>query len=188
MAALFAAFKRADARFARRVVAASLLTGCRLGEILGLKESNLDLQHGVIDLSHTKQNRNHQIVISEPLRDLLIEALADRGQRHGGYVFTSSRGARYTVSGFSKHYSRVAERGGVPDILFHDCRRLAAIFLINAGERIEVVSKLLGPSTVAVTQRSYAHLATESTRAAFEALARVAPVLPSTSANQLSNG
>ena len=185
--ALFAAFQRKDSRFARRVVAASLLTGCRLGEILGLKEGDVDLQRGFIDLSHTKQNRNHQIVITEPMRNLLIEALADRGQRHGGYVFTSSRGARYTVSGFSRHYARVAERAGIP-ATYHDIRRTCGTRLVNSGVRLEVVSKLLGHSTVAVTQRSYAHLATESTRAAFEALARVAPVLPSTSTNHLSNG
>lgn len=186
--ALFAAFRRSDARFARRVVAASLLTGCRLGEILGLKEGDVDLQRGFIDLSHTKQNRNHQIVISEPLRHLLTEALSDRGQQHGGYVFTSSRGGRYTVSGFSRHYSRVAERAGLSDVTFHDLRRHVGTSLVNSGVRLEVVSKLLGHSTVAATQRSYAHLATEATRAAFEALARVAPVLPSTPVSQLSNG
>lgn len=186
--ALFATFQRKDSRFARRVVAASLLTGCRLGEILGLKESDLNLQRGFIDLSRTKQNRAHQIVISEPMQNLLTEALADRGQEHGGHVFTSSRGTRYTVSGFSRHFARVAKRSGIPDATYHDLRRHAATFLVNSGERIEVVSKLLGHSTVTATQRSYAHLATESTKAAFEALARVAPALPSTSINQLSNG
>ncbi len=177
--ALFAAFQRKDSRFARRVVAASLLTGCRLGEILGLKEGDVDLQGGVIDLSHTKQNRNHQLVISEPMRALLAEALADRGPKREGYVFTSSRGVRYTVSGFSKHYAHVAARAGVPDITFHDIRRHVGTTLVNSGVRLEVVSKLLGHSTVAATQRSYAHLATEATRAAFETLGCVAPALPS---------
>lgn len=185
---LFAAFRRADARFARRVVAASLLTGCRLNEILGLKENNVDLQSGVIDLSRTKQNRNHQIVISQPMRALLNEALADRSDKHGGYVFISSHGSRYTVSGFSRHYAHVAARAGVSDITFHDLRRHVGTTLVNSGVRLEVVSKLLGHSTVAATQRSYAHLTTESTRAAFEVLARVALALPSASYHQLPNG
>lgn len=176
--AILAAFKRVDARFARRVVAAALLTGCRLGELVSLHESQLDLKKRTIDLPTTKQNRNHQIVITPPLANLLKEALADRGKKPDGYVFVSSHGTAYTVDGFSKHFAHVAERARVPDITFHDLRRHVGTVLINAGERLEVVSKLLGHSNVAVTQRSYAHLATDATRAAFDTLARIAPALP----------
>jgi integrase len=82
------------------------------------------------------------------------------------------------VDGFSKQFAKVADRAKVPDVTFHDLRRHVGTLLINGGERLEVVSKLLGHSTVAVTQRSYAHLATEATRAAFSALALAAPVAP----------
>src|SRR5690606_7907626 len=75
-------------------------------------------------------------------------------------------------------WQRVADRAGVPDVTFHDLRRHVGTQLINAGERLEVVSKLLGHQTVAVTQRSYAHLATAATASAFERLA-VAFSLPS---------
>lgn len=173
--AILAAFKRVDSRFARRVVQAALLTGCRLGELLFLKEA--DVGRAVIDLSKTKQNRNHQIVITPPLAAVLKEALAEP-ERKGGTVFVNRTGKAYTVDGFSKQFARVAERAKVPDITFHDLRRHVGTLLINEGERLEVVSKLLGHSTVAVTQRSYAHLATDATRAAFGKLAAFAPALP----------
>jgi integrase len=173
--AIFAAFQRVDSRFARRVVHAALLTGCRLGELLDLRTTEVDMRRKLIDLSRNKQNRNHQIVITPPLAAVLKEALAES---KGGFVFVSRRGKPYTVDGFSKHFAKVAARAGVPDITFHDLRRHVGTLLINAGERLEVVSKLLGHSTVAVTQRSYAHLATEATRGAFATLASFAPVLP----------
>lgn len=176
--AILAAFKRVDARFARRVVQATLLTGCRLGEILGLEAGDVDLKRKLIDLSKTKQNRNHQIVVTPPLAAVLKEALADEHRKGAAHVFVNRKGAPYTVDGFSKHFARVAERAKVPDITFHDLRRHVGTLLINEGERLEVVSKLLGHSTVAVTQRSYAHLATDATRAAFGRLAEFAPVLP----------
>jgi len=167
--AIFAAFKRKDSRFARRVVQAALLTGCRLGELLALEAGDVDLKRKLIDLSKTKQNRNHQIVITPPLAAVLREALAEE-ERKGEHVFVNRKGAPYTVDGFSKHFAHVAERAKVPDITFHDLRRHVGTLLINEGERLEVVSKLLGHSTVAVTQRSYAHLATDATRAAFDKL------------------
>lgn len=178
LAAVFGAFKRKDSRFARRVVSAALLTGCRLGEILDLRVEEVDLRRKLIDLSRTKQNRNHQLVITAPLEALLKEALGEP-KRAGAHVFINGRGAPYTVDGFSKHFARIAERAKAPDITFHDLRRHVGTLLINAGERLEVVSKLLGHSTVAVTQRSYAHLATEATRGAFEQLGRAMSLAPS---------
>jgi integrase len=177
LTAILAEFKRVDSRFARRVVQAALLTGCRLGEILALVTGDVDLRRKVIDLSRTKQNRNHQIVITPPLAAVLKEALAEE-KRKGGAVFVNRTGRAYTVDGFSKHFANVADRAGVPDITFHDLRRHVGTLLINEGERLEVVSKLLGHSTIAVTQRSYAHLATDATRAAFSRLAEFAPALP----------
>jgi integrase len=174
---ILAAFKRVDARFARRVMQATLLTGCRLGEILDLRRD--EVRGGVLDLTRTKQNRNHQIPVSPELAKIIKEALADKPRKPGvDVVFTSSRGVPYTVDGFSKQFAKVAERAKCPDITFHDLRRHVGTVLINDGERLEVVSKLLGHSTVAVTQRSYAHLATEATRASVSLLARVAPALP----------
>lgn len=177
LTAILGAFQRVDSRFARRVVQAALLTGCRLGELLALESGDVDLKRGVLDLSKTKQNRNHQIVVTPPLAAVLKEALAEE-KRKGAAVFVNRAGKAYTVDGFSKHFAHVADRAKVPDITFHDLRRHVGTLLINEGERLEVVSKLLGHSNVAVTQRSYAHLSTDATRAAFGRLATFAPALP----------
>jgi integrase len=176
---ILGAFKRVDARFARRVMQATLLTGCRLGELLDLRQGEVDLKRGVLDLTRTKQNRNHQVPVSPELAKIVKEALADTRAKGVEHVFVNSRGQPYTVDGFSKHFARVAERAECPDITFHDLRRHVGTILINGGERLEVVSKLLGHSNVAVTQRSYAHLATDATRASVAVLARVSSSIPS---------
>jgi integrase len=75
--AIIGAFRRADSRFARRVTAAALLTGCRLGELLSLRKGSVDLKRGTIDLSHTKQNRNHQVAVTGALAALVQESLAE---------------------------------------------------------------------------------------------------------------
>jgi len=53
---------------------------------------------------------------------------------------------------------------------WHDFRRTLASLLIQAGTRIEIVSKLLRHSNVATTSRSYAHLRAEHGRAALRRL------------------
>ncbi len=90
----------------------------------------------------------------------------------------ADRGSHPARGAHSEPWRLAGRRAGVPDITFHDLRRHVGTLLINEGERLEVVSKLLGHSTVAVTQRSYAHLATDATRAAFGKLAEFAPALP----------
>jgi integrase len=154
-------------RFARRIVQAALLTGCRLGELVGLLKTEVDLTRKRVDLSRTKSGKRRELVITAPLEAVFKEAIAES---EAPQVFVSSRGAPYTVSGFSRHWQRVAAKAGCPDVTFHDLRRHVGTVLINSGERLEVVSKLLGHSNVAVTQRSYAHLTTEATAGAFEKL------------------
>lgn len=183
LAKLFAALQPGKERFARRIVQAALLTGCRLGELLGLLKTEVDFIRMRIDLSRTKSGKRRELVITPPLEAVLKEAIAESAAPQ---VFVSSRGKAYGVIGFSKRWDGVAERAGLPDITFHDLRRHVGTVLINSGERLEVVSKLLGHSNVAVTQRSYAHLTTEATAGAFEKLAAVsnsvsqdvAPALP----------
>lgn len=53
---------------------------------------------------------------------------------------------------------------------WHDFRRTLASLLIQAGTRIEIVSKLLRHSNVATTSRSYAHLTAEHGREALKRL------------------
>lgn len=168
-------------RFARRIVQAALLTGCRLGEIVGMLKAEVDFGRKRIDLTRTKSGRRRELVVTPALAAVLKEAIAESKTDH---VFVSSRGKPYTSGGFSRHWQRIADRAGLPDVTFHDLRRHVGTVLINAGERLEVVSKLLGHSNVAVTQRSYAHLTTEATAGAFERLASIAPALPSAEAGK----
>jgi hypothetical protein len=58
------------------------------------------------------------------------------------------------------------------DVRIHDCRHSFASFLINANVPISVVSKALGHSSIAMSQR-YAHIEHQTVRAAMEQSAGV---------------
>ncbi len=47
---------------------------------------------------------------------------------------------------------------GLPRIRLHDLRHTAASLFYRQGIRIEVISKILGHSSIAVTQEIYLHI------------------------------
>jgi len=164
-----------------RVVRAALLTGMRQGEILGLRRGQVDLERGRISLraEDTKAARPHVLPIATPeLRALLVEALEasppdpddperDRSEEQ---VFTNAAGEPWGRRAFPSYFRTVRLRAGVEGRTFHDLRRTAGTFLVNAGVPIEIVSAILGHAEVAVTLRSYAHLRVDSQQSAMAKL------------------
>ena len=65
------------------------------------------------------------------------------------------------------------KRAGLPDVRMHDLRHSFASNMVNAGQSIYVVGKLLGHSQVKTTQR-YAHLSDATLHAAMDVAANAA--------------
>jgi integrase len=59
----------------RQIAATAMLTGMRLGELVGLKKSEVDLDHLVIKLTRTKTNRARQVPINTALAAILEAAI-----------------------------------------------------------------------------------------------------------------
>lgn len=60
--------------------------------------------------------------------------------------------------GIKTGFRRAREAAGMPHVTFHDLRRSCASILIASGADLYTVSKLLGHSSTAVTERCYAHM------------------------------
>ncbi len=167
----------------RRLCSAALLSGQRLGKIIGLLKADVDLPGRTItiaDMAKGGRRKTSHVPISDALELVLREALADAGDACP-FVFTAGRRSKgqkkpYTQSGVSSFFAKVAEAAGVADFHFHDLRHDFATTLCRAGVGLNVLQKLLGHSTGAMTQR-YAHLADTQLAAAAD-VARPLPVAP----------
>lgn len=126
----------------------ALYTGCRRGEILALAKADIGDDSLMIRAGNTKTLRTRTIPIVPPLRPWL--AFVPLGINFEGLK-----------SGFRR--ARVAAE--MPWVTFHDLRRSCGTLMIQAGVDLYVVSKVLGHSSVAVTQSRYAHLQIEEMRA-----------------------
>ncbi|HEY3356888.1 MAG TPA: site-specific integrase [Polyangia bacterium] len=177
----------------RRVVAAVLLSGLRMGEIVGLRKAQVDLQGRVLNLTVTKNNRVRRVPINDQLLEVLTEALAASPEGQGA-VFTNSRGTPITKAGVHAVFYRAVKRAGLDDrFTFHDLRHCFATAVRRQGSGLDVIAELLGHSTLTMAKR-YAHLGDQQMAAAvasLPALRKPAPIaapLPLPTAGEAGKG
>ena len=127
-----------------------LLTGCRKGEIVGLRWS--EVQGGALMLADSKTGPK-RVPLNTPARRVL-----ERQPREGSpFVFPSPRDpSRPRGHGIALWY-RVRREAGIEDVRLHDLRHTVASHAAIAGVPIPVVARLLGHRRVGATLR-YAHL------------------------------
>jgi integrase len=119
----------------------AIYTGCRRGEILAMRQEDIDADTITIRAGNTKTLKTRTIPIVPPLR------------RH-----LKSIPLGINFEGLKTGFRRAREAAEMPWVTYHDLRRSCATLMIQAGVDLFVVSKLLGHSSVAVTQARYAHL------------------------------
>jgi len=145
----------------RPIVICALNTGMRKGEILGLKWDDVDLVHGFILLSMTKNGERREIPINGSLREVLEELSRGTKERPRRidipYVFYDARtGSKY--GNVQKSFNSALKRAKIKDFRFHDLRHCFASHLVMLGIDLTTVKELLGHKTLTMTLR-YAHLA-----------------------------
>ena len=138
------------------VILIALNTGMRRGEILGLRWGWIDLDENIITLphTHTKTNTSRQIPINDFLRSVLLQ----RKLMSGGseFVFPSQESRTGHLTWLKRSFKTACQRAGIEGLRFHDLRHTAATRLVEGGIPLHTVAKLLGHSTVRVTER-YSH-------------------------------
>jgi integrase len=136
------------------IVITALNTGMRKGEVLNLRWENVDLRHGFILLSKTKNGERREIPINNTLRGIL-QGLTRRLDTH--YVFYEPANGK-PYKDVRRSFKTALRRTGITDFHFHDLRHTFASHLVMAGVDLTTVSRLLGHKDIKMTLR-YAHLA-----------------------------
>jgi len=144
----------------------SLHCGLRSGEIFGLTWADIDIKNEMITVLDTKSSKDRTVYMTSAVKEMF--ANKKQGKK-GALVFTNPDGGK--VNEASGVYKRVVEELGfnkdIEDrrhkVVFHTLRHTFASWLVQEGEHLYVVQKLLGHSTIAMTER-YSHLAPENTK------------------------
>jgi len=149
------------------------LTGWRLGEVVGLRWSELDLARRTTTLADSKTGRSVR-----PLSKAASDALLALPRLAGDRVFPATRGGVETTLNFKKFWPRIAKLGALPaDITAHVLRHSFASVAADLGYSELAIAALLGHRAGSVTTR-YTHHADSVLLAAADAVAnRIAELM-----------
>ena len=182
------------------LVTAALYTGARLGELLALRWSDVDLATGVITFRRTLVDAGSQKDDRDPLfkettkdddiRDVpiapeLADALAawrkrwieERAKADGGYfdrfhlVFPTATGWPMSHRNAQRDSAALFKAAGVRRLSPHKLRHTFATRLLDAGVDVDTVAELLGDDLQVVKQH-YLGARPEAKKAAVQALGR----------------
>jgi integrase len=145
------------------------LKGLRLGRILGLRWSQINLEDRYISFEQTSDNKGvpNRLWINDKLLALLKRLKAGRSLQKvvGPYVFQKIGGTPYRS--FRGAWERACRKAKVKDARIHDIRHKTATDLADRGFTPSQIALVLGHSNTAMTD-AYTHLS--STKPVLESL------------------
>ncbi len=163
-------------------------SGCRRGEGLGLKWSDVDLDVGTAVISRQVTVVDHEVIVKDVpktklghlirldggtvamLRRLRSEQAEEKlrlgpGYIDEGFVFCRWDGQPYHPERFSREFERNREyfdrdnpNDHLPPITLHGLRHTWATLALTAGIDIKVVSERLNHSSTTITREIYTHV------------------------------
>jgi len=150
----------------RDMVAFAIGTGARIDEMLHLHWDDVDLERRLLTIQRGRKGTPKRGMRHVPILDSVLLMLKERALRRGGNVLVFPAvpsGKVRTKQTVTKSFKRSLKRAELDrTIRFHDLRHtFASHWVLNGGD-IFRLSKVLGHSSVLITQRTYAHLAPEA--------------------------
>ncbi|MBI5847728.1 MAG: site-specific integrase [Nitrospirae bacterium] len=158
------------------IIAFLMLHGCRPSEARALRVKDVDIQNQSITISATfsgrvyreKRKGKRSRSVTVPIHHEMIEYFAGRVRVAfpESYIFINKRGLHYSENSLRRIWEDVRTKAKITNglRLYDATRHSFASNLINGGASIYKVSRLLGHSSVKMTEK-YTHSEVESLRA-----------------------
>lgn len=173
-----------------------LSTGLRRGEALGLYWQDIDFGSGVLNVTRqlkreggslitreTKTARSRRAInLPSPMTALLrvhkarqaAERLAMGEAWHEtGFVFVSAVGTPIDPRNLYREFRSICLRAGLGGWHPHELRHSAASLMLAQGVKIQVVSEILGHSSIRMTADVYGHILDPDRQSAADAMGAV---------------
>jgi integrase/recombinase XerD len=156
----------------RAILAAMYGAGLRVSEATGLKVQDLDRGRGVIWVRGGKGRKDRQVMLSDPLREVLIAYY--RWKRPTEWLFPGTKaGCPLTTKAVFCTCRKAAKLAGIAKPVHpHSLRHAFATHLLDDGVNLVIIQELMGHADVKTTA-DYLHVsnaAIRSTRSPLETL------------------
>jgi integrase/recombinase XerD len=146
-------------------------TGMRIGECLLVGINHLDLIKRCILLvsENTKSNKDRYVYFSQTMQQELRRWLQYKDRyATSDYLFCTKSGNPLSISDFESNFKKYAKGIGLDDAHPHQLRNNFAKRFLMAGGDIYTLSRILGHSSVTVTEKAYLDLEDEDIRKQYQ--------------------
>jgi integrase len=172
-----------------------MCAGLRIGELVALRWSNVDLTEGVVSVVEFSTYLGHDVVPSpgksrDAIRRVDIdtalagvlraqraqqakERLAADSYEESGHVFTRPAGGPYHPQYLSRLLGRYSEELGLPRLTAHGLRHTCATLMLANGVPPKVAAERLGHSDPSLFMNLYSHVTPSMQREAAEKIGAV---------------
>jgi len=147
----------------RPIVFFALYTGRRLGEIVGMRWQEVDLQNGYVYFPRTKKMEPDQVALAPRVIRMLEEM---ESRRTGEHVFSRRDGSPIKRFSLQSRFKTALKRAGIEDFRFHDLRHTAISYMVMNGIDLKTIGELVGHTTAEMVDKRYGHLSPDHKRAA----------------------
>src|SRR5262249_32564103 len=162
------------------VVSVAVLTGLRIGEILGLRWKRVDLLRATLEVAENyssgefgspKTKKSRRVI---PICSALVRVLENQHARTNPkspeeLVFQTAKGTPLNDKNlYNRKLAPACDRIGLPRVSWHSFRHVHATLLHAKGASLKDSGDLLGQEDLETTLKVYTHAITDSQRQAVE--------------------
>lgn len=138
-----------------------LYTGLRCGELVNMRVRDHQFSASQVFLPKTKNGKSRFVHLAKAVNDFLSHISV--GKRPDDQLLGEK--SRFFVSGA---FRKTVKNAGLFDITFHSLRHTFVSRLLSNGVPIYLVSKMVGHSSVTVTEMIYGHIASKDLKGTAE--------------------
>jgi integrase len=136
----------------------SLFSGLRVGECLKLTWSDIDMEDGQIFVKDTKNTRNRHAYLTAEIREMLLCRYQGQPKAEAVFALGKLNTAYHRILlEFTQAVKELKLNEGVSDrrqkVVIHTLRHTFASWLVQMGTPLYTVSKLMGHSSLRMTER-----------------------------------
>ncbi|PJI09950.1 MULTISPECIES: tyrosine-type recombinase/integrase [Clostridium] len=143
-------------------------TGMRIGECLALQVKDIDIDRRAVFISGdiAKGRKDRYVFYSYTMSKLLRRWMQYKDRYvETDNLFCVKRGSQLSIGNFETNFAKYVKRARIEkNITAHGLRNNYARRFLLAGGDIFMLSRLLGHSSVTVTEKAYADVTTEDIR------------------------
>lgn len=141
-----------------------IYTGLRIGELLEIKNINIDLENRTIKGGIKTDAGKDRII---PINYKILSLIKNRMRASNEYLIVGKREKKLNYSNYREFFIKTMEILELSHTI-HDCRHTFATLLSNANANRESIAKIIGHSSYNTTEKIYTHKDIEELKKAID--------------------